>query len=327
MKNFKVIGVFLVISLFKVVSCDVSTFILSNKENIRLEGSLILNTQRIFIFKCSFIEVDENSFKTLTNLTDLTFSENLGVNRLPHKLFEKNIRLENLYLIRNNFSEVENDSFSSLPNLKHLDLSFNKLKELNKDLFQSNVMLMELLLQRNELEHLEEGIFDNLSQLKTIDLAFNKLKKITSNLFKFNYQLETVSLQGNKIKHLDHGIQHLNVKSFNLHSNPLEIENKKVFEIIKSLNSNDVKTGIHLHQHNKNKYEEEHILNSTNFLLITLILVTLLLSILVGYLIYIIKTSKNSNFKYHNMNRLSREDLVNDDVWEETEINSNLNRN
>lgn len=68
-------------------------------------------------------------------------------------------------------------------NLEILDLSFNRIRDLNVQSFARYESVKYLYLFENMIQNIEEGTFSELSNLEAIDLSFNALKSIPLEIF------------------------------------------------------------------------------------------------------------------------------------------------
>lgn len=115
------------------------------------------------------------------------------------------------------------DHIVSLPNLQTLDLSFNKLVEINNFWVPGNSLdrLRTLNLAKNQIRQIRN--LDRLSALEHLDLSDNKVVEL-SGLEKL-VNLKTLNLQGNVIEYIDLP-EMANLQDLNLRRNKISIVNK-----------------------------------------------------------------------------------------------------
>ena len=123
-----------------------------------------------------------------SSITDLYFSNNI----LPN--FD--IKLENGHL-------------------KFLDLSHNRIENINPNAFRNLKSLQRLNISHNYLSksasfaHTFSVLFKHNRQLIVIDLSFNNLTYVPEATFSNNNQLQELYLSGNSISHITFDISHL----------------------------------------------------------------------------------------------------------------------
>jgi Leucine-rich repeat (LRR) protein len=85
--------------------------------------------------------------------------------------------LRHLNLQANEITKIEN--LVSLPNLNHMDLSFNRIAEINPFITEGNSLqhLRVLILNRNIITEIKN--LDSFQHLNVLDLHENKIKEIS----------------------------------------------------------------------------------------------------------------------------------------------------
>lgn len=170
----------------------ISTF--SIHENY-LEGSL---TKGVFEGLYLVTELDL-SFQYLSALEDFAF---IGLNHL-----------ETLLLNNNNLNFLSKKSFRTLHNLHNLDLSNNKISNIEFDKDDLN-SLLSLSLRNNLLIQIEGHHFQGLSLLQFLDLSNNNISKLESNAFislkeLINFEISNNPLSGTLKKNTFEGLNSL----------------------------------------------------------------------------------------------------------------------
>ena len=87
-----------------------------------------------------------------------------------------------------------------------LDLSFNKIRLINKHHFTCLPNLTEMNLAHNEITNITEFIFSTLSKLKTLNLNNNKINSLTRYAFCGLEELTLLNLMNNTILFVDRDI-------------------------------------------------------------------------------------------------------------------------
>lgn len=112
--------------------------------------------------------------------------------------------LEILYLNNNRLQSAKTIDTTDLrnDNLKIIDLSVNNITALNDGDFQSR-QLVYLNLSRNRIRNINARAFLTLHSLLSLDLSHNEISSLPVGTFSFLEQLEDLHLQGNPFQVLD----------------------------------------------------------------------------------------------------------------------------
>lgn len=153
---------------------------------------------------------EDTSYNTLI-LNDLNIS------KISPEAFGRQ-NLFKLELSGNKLTEIELGVFNSLTKLQNIDMSFNNLKSLRPNCFMGLPYLETLNVSNNELNEFSFDIFDvSVTQIELLDLSFNKI----SNLNRDNkIPVEKLYLSNNQIKTIK--FCPLNFTEINLSHNFLE---------------------------------------------------------------------------------------------------------
>lgn len=171
--------------------------------------------------------------------------------RTPWESLSVNHNIIRTFLWRHSkLSELGPHAFKDLYYLQRIDLSYNKLHELNAHTFANfELDLLELDLSHNLFQHVPVDVFlssaaqslqvlklnDNpivhlnrkpfeltRHSLKSVELNHCQIRSIELGAFDDMKQLESVSLIGNHLRYLsEHTFRDLNLRSFYIHDNPL----------------------------------------------------------------------------------------------------------
>lgn len=153
-------------------------------------SSIELNTRSIC--KCKT--------KKLTKLN--VYNSSLTV--LPSHFLKNCTVLDNLNLSGNKIVEVEPDAFENLTDLYSLDLSFNQLTILPKVLFKSLVNLLTLNLQGNQIQIIDSDQFFHNTYLSSLYMDNNSLSVIQPKSFRNNLILSSLHVNDNRnLSHID----------------------------------------------------------------------------------------------------------------------------
>ena len=119
-------------------------------------------------------------------------------------------------------THISADAFNYFPNAVKIDLSYNKIKEINKETFDGLFVLIELLLNNNEIKHIGPNSFDSLVNLKLINLSFNQLRVFNAPTFNALINIVELYISNNHIEFLDwDNILNENLEVFDVHSNEI----------------------------------------------------------------------------------------------------------
>ncbi len=116
--------------------------------------------------------LDENVFKSLTNLKGLYMYEN-KIEHMDKNLLKYNKKLEELYLDKNKISSLAPEFMSHLKNLVEFVIDKNQITTLSSETFTGNMKLRKLGLKENRIYAIESNTFKKFNQLKYLDLSGN----------------------------------------------------------------------------------------------------------------------------------------------------------
>lgn len=178
--------------------------ILDLREN-NIKVLVLLNLPKLTTLNLSFNKLkllNESLLNGLPSLKKLSVSMN-GITHITN-IFSRNKQLEELDLSRNNIDAIEEGAMK-LKNLKYLDLKDNKLKLLSK---LNLPKLLNLNLSLNKLKQLNDSILNGFPRLKMLNLSMNRIRHI-GNVFNDKSKLRKLDLSANNIEIIAEG-------SFNL---------------------------------------------------------------------------------------------------------------
>ncbi|CAM1293446.1 chp (predicted) [Pycnogonum litorale] len=174
--------------------------------------------------------IDDDSFTALgSSVEELRLSNSLSMETFPYVLFDKMTNLKVLDVSSNDLAAIPTESFKTMPSLTTIDLSNNRITEVQKGLFDShhngrlgsvnlavnNIVkissrsfrdlenLRELNLQDNDVASIDGSSFVNLNEIRTIDFGGNKLARVSPESFQNLPKLERLSFSNNRLKELN----------------------------------------------------------------------------------------------------------------------------
>ncbi|CAI6350466.1 unnamed protein product [Macrosiphum euphorbiae] len=122
------------------------------------------------------------------------------LNRIPDRISPATKILD---LSRNKIRDIEPKAFTYLTQLNKLDLSRNEIRDIEPNSFTHLTELTSLHLDYNKISNLKIGAFANLSKLQILYLFSNEIENIETGVFNNLTSLECLLLHGNKIHKLD----------------------------------------------------------------------------------------------------------------------------
>lgn len=190
--------------------------------------------------------IDSEFLNSVTSLTATGFWAKTNLTFLCYMT-----QLKKLVLTRNSIRVIENSlPFYRLESLEYLDLSYNRLTEID-DLFVFQTIpnnLTFLSLAHNSIKELPRDAFVDLTSLKELDLSYNYISDLSEELFNNLTMLETLNLENNTIINLKGALNNLDslVHLF-LRGNQLHYIEKKSESRIQQLKTFDI-SGNHLNR-------------------------------------------------------------------------------
>lgn len=153
-------------------------------------------TDASFAFSCQYCKIESIAAEAFADIPNI-FRVDLSRNDLTSAALRSDV-------FRGRPNE---DQFNSL-SLTELDLSQNKIEQINRDLFQYLVRLRRLSLAFNALNTLSEdtiAAIGGLSTLKQLDLSSTNIDTLPDEMLK-NMQLNELYVQGNRLKTIPESI-------------------------------------------------------------------------------------------------------------------------
>jgi Leucine-rich repeat (LRR) protein len=134
-----------------------------------------------------------------TNLTKIDFSGNKIISAVD--TFSKwNVWfLHSLNLSGNRIMELEKFAFNGFTELEDLDLSRNNISFIDETAFVNDVKLSSLWLTNNSLTEIHTSTFSLLDNLRNLDLSNNIISSIEPETFRSSVKLESLCLANNKL--------------------------------------------------------------------------------------------------------------------------------
>lgn len=131
----------------------------------------LINLQRIYLSRCRIVNIDDRTFKGLSNLVELDLSGNL-------------------------LEVIPTETFVDCRSLMRLTLSSNPIRTLKRAAFDNLPFLNTLELRNCEISKIEPGTFSGLNSLEWLHLSKNKLTSIKASSIML-HTLKGVQLQDN----------------------------------------------------------------------------------------------------------------------------------
>lgn len=125
--------------------------------------------------------------------------ESLAVDDLESIHFTSYCGYQTLNLSSNRLQQIDQPVFRNQKNVYFLDLSNNRLRSLSNDAFSDLTQLLHLFLQRNHISVILNGTFAKLGGLTALDVSENQLQTVNSDFFRNLTVLSELDLHGNNI--------------------------------------------------------------------------------------------------------------------------------
>lgn len=147
-----------------------------------------------------YINLADNQLKTLPadvfdkveTIEELDLSSN-AIERLPSTIFNKT----SLTILSLRYNEISSGLDFGTQNIQKLDLSYNKITNVDNFMFDSMPGLTTLILKGNSIRKVHQAAFHPLIDLTHIDLSFNDLEQVSSLMFLTNMDLDVIRINDN----------------------------------------------------------------------------------------------------------------------------------
>ncbi|KAK0079414.1 hypothetical protein PV325_001288 [Microctonus aethiopoides] len=189
-------------------------------------------------------------FKDATNTLKELRLQNNSISALAPGLVTDMNQLVTLDLSRNMLTSswLDSATFMGLIRLVLLDLSRNKIAEIDPALFKDLYTLQILNLQYNEIETIPADTFSPMSNLHTLELAHNKLTYLDAYSLNGLYAVSLLSLDSNALEgiHPDafrncSSMQDLNLSGNDLEAIPVALKDMRMLKTL-DLGENQIKS-------------------------------------------------------------------------------------
>lgn len=142
-------------------------------------GSNLPSLQILKMDRCSLYDIEPDSFPALSHLAILNIAYN-RLQQLPPAVGGKYglSNLTHLNLSDNRLSDVDGSFFAKVPSLTHLYLDRNNLQHVPIGSLKESLIFLSL--RKNRIESLSQspGLEASLPRLRILDLSFNSLTKL-----------------------------------------------------------------------------------------------------------------------------------------------------
>ena len=194
------------------------------------------NLKKLLLHVNFLSKIDIVSFMEILNLEDLELSVNKYDLRKKN-IFENFSKLKKLAI--RGFSNVDERHFRNFPHLEFLYTLCCEYTDSIENTFSKLNKLTSLNLSNNKLENLDSNIFNHLNNLETLTIRYNPIKKLNSNLFKSFLKLEKIDLSHCSITciHVNAFQGLFSLKRLNLKGNKLVDIKEETFKDVKGLQS------------------------------------------------------------------------------------------
>ncbi|XP_045499120.1 toll-like receptor 7 [Colias croceus] len=156
------------------------------------------------------LELSLGTFNGLRELQSLDLGEN-NLKVIPSDVFCPLDNLQKLNLTHNKIKNIDRIGLGNNCGLDilSLDLSYNELKTLNEDSEIAALRrLQELRLQNNNISDISSEIFNGLISLRVLNISHNNLQFIPEGTFANTKELREIYLNDNQLFELGRGVFH-----------------------------------------------------------------------------------------------------------------------
>lgn len=216
---------------------------LSNNTELSLTGNVFQNMKnlQVLILKDTEIEFLQNDlFRNQTQLKRLILSNNnLNESTFTDDIFSNQTSMQYLDISANNISVLQSEMFEHLSNLnKSLNISYNKISNIENKTFEACELLNSLDLSHNLLTKIEKEMFVGLSQLRYLNLSHNMLYVISTGVFTNVRKLEHLDLRDNTITTIQSGALNelIGLKFLDMNNNQVKELNSDMLQGLLKLN-------------------------------------------------------------------------------------------
>jgi len=199
-----------------------------------LDGLASLETLDLSINQLS--DLPSSFLSPLTGLKSLDLSHNL-LRQLPAGLFvNTTLTLDTINLSWNNLTVTE-ETFRGLSSLTKLFLAGNSICAISSSLFSDLNQLSELDLSDNKIVDMEPGLLLFATPtLTSLNLSGNKISRILPRVFRYGTVLEKIDLSRNKIRIINEiTFDNLGLLCIDLSHNEIEFIHPRAFNFIAAL--------------------------------------------------------------------------------------------
>ncbi|CAG2162598.1 unnamed protein product [Oppiella nova] len=204
-------------SLYNLHTLVLSHNRLTRLDALSLSGLHVLNTLAVDSNKLDFIH--GQAFKNITNLMELNASSN-RLESVPPAINTLQF-LRSLDLSYNRIIEIDNASYRGVDQLYGLNLEANQIGNLSKGIFSDLPSLRILNLAKNKIQGIEQGTFDDVPDLHALRLDSNYIVDI-NGLFSNLRDLLMLNISVNKIGWFDYALIPIGLQWLDIHENQID---------------------------------------------------------------------------------------------------------
>jgi hypothetical protein len=216
----------------------ISKFIASDNNYPKIEDhtfSGAANLTKLYLKRNNIQEVSQLAFADCRKLRVVDLSAN-DVRELKAGSFNCST-LENLDLSRNKILQIQNGAFLGAENLTVLNLTHNQITGISDDGFKGLTNLRELRLGDNKLTQLRKEMLEKMENLNSLFVADNRIQILHADTFEGNRWLKDVYLEANQLKAVANGtFDVLQFKQLNLAGNPCVKDKSNIKDCIEEYN-------------------------------------------------------------------------------------------
>lgn len=215
----------------------IGTINFQNCDRLQMPPNIFAVYDRVHTFNMSDIGIESLKSVKLAGakrLTKLIASHN-NIIEIPSNLFNQSIT--NVDLSFNKIRQIDSNALPSGNHLEILDLSFNNISDLNVNTFQMFGELKQLSLSNNGIVEIPSFLFHTTGKLIDINLSFNKIRKVDDFAFSGDFDLKKLNLSHNQLIVLHRKIvENLsNLSHLDVSSNQITVLMADAFECLENI--------------------------------------------------------------------------------------------
>lgn len=201
---------------------NLHTLVLSHNRLSRIDALSFTGLSVLSLLALDSNKIDSvhnDAFKNITSLMELNVSNN-RLEAVPSAINSLQF-LRSLDLSHNRIANIDNASYRGLEQLYGLSLEANQIGNISKAVFENLPSLRILNLAKNKIHAIEQGTFDEVLDLHALRLDSNYIVDI-NGLFSNLRDLLMLNISVNRIAWFDYALIPIGLQWLDIHDNQVE---------------------------------------------------------------------------------------------------------